>query len=53
MHPHPTVQREPVHVESPDHRTFPGKLRLTGGIDFLFIHEALQFRHEFVRLEGR
>ena len=53
MGPDPTVERKLVCVESPNHRTFPGKLRPTPGVDFLLIHEALQFRNEFVRLEGR
>jgi len=50
---YPTVKRKLAGVKSPNHRTFSGKLCPTAGIDFLFIHEALQFRNEFVRLEGR
>ena len=39
-------------VEAADHRTLAAKLGRTARIDFLLIDKALQFGHEFVRLEG-
>ncbi len=49
----PAMEREPAGIEAADHRTISTKLRRVAGVDFLLIHEALQFRHEFIRLEGR
>ncbi len=48
-----TMKRESASVETADYRAVPDKLGRTARIDFLFIHEALQFRHEFVGSEGR
>jgi hypothetical protein len=49
---HPTLEREMACVEAADHRTLAAELGRIARIDFLLIDKALQFGHEFVRLEG-
>src|ERR1700675_1779790 len=53
VHSDPAMERKPAGIKTTDHRTISTKLRRVAGVDFLLIHEALQFRYEFIRLEGR